>query len=693
MRHLVSIGCAVVFLARAFAAMGQATPAPPTISGITFSPAAIAAGGTSQMRISFGNTNAVAAVLTQTLNDVLPAGMTVAAGAAGGTCTTQLVGATTGSGTVTYGADASIPAGGCSITVNVTARTTTAKTDYTNTIPAGALQTTLGANPAGASGTLTVQSTVAVPNVVGMSQAAAANALQAAGLILGTVSHSPGPSGIPYNAIYSQVPAAGATVTSGSAVAINISTGPGNAANPNAPLTSVPNFINPAQLSVAAAFERVCNELQTPGATLTAAQANMLANCTAIIGTHGGGVDASGMQDTLSAISGRQSIAQQRTGVQFSGAQFTNIGARLAQLRQGVGGLSFAGLDLGGSSASGVGELLALLSDMTGIKGISSLIGGGSGDDDSAVVPSRWGFFLNGTIRRGSQDGSIYENGFDFRSNGMTVGADYRLRDDLVLGIAYGHSNGNTTFTDGTGRLDSRGNSVSLYGTYYADELYVDAIGTFGHIAYDAARTTSWSINPDSTQIPTNCVAAECSTNMTGTTGARQLAFGTNVGYGFHIRGLTFGPDAALDYTRVDVNGFVENDVSQSGMALAFGKQTGESLQLKAGGHLSYAVNTRFAVILPHARAHYVHEFKDEQRAVTAHFVEDPGADTSNGAVSNFVIFTDRPDRGYFDWAAGLSAQFPFGISAFADYNSIAGENNIHTHEFAFGIRLQRLMN
>jgi uncharacterized protein YhjY with autotransporter beta-barrel domain len=687
---LAIIGCAVILLARTFAAMGQVAT-PPTVSGITFAPAAIAAGGTSQMRISFGNTNAVAAVLTQTLTDVLPAGMTVAAGGAGGTCTTQLVGATTGSGTVTYGGDAAIPAGGCSITVNVTARTTAPKTDYTNTIPAGALQTTLGANPAGASGTLTVQSTVSVPNVVGMSQAAAASALQAAGLVLGTVSHSPGPSGVPYNAIYSQNPAAGTTTTSGSAIAINISTGPGNATNPNAPLTSVPNFINPAQLSIAAAFERVCNELQSPGVTLSAQQENLLANCNTIIGTHGGGVDASGMQDTLSAISGRQSIAQQRTGVQFSGTQFTNIGARLAQLRQGIGGLSFAGLDLGGANASGAGELLALLKDMTGFKGLSSLTGGSSGD--SAVVPSRWGFFINGSFRRGSQDGSIYENGFDFRNNGVTAGADYRLRDDLVIGLAYGHSSGDTLFTDGTGRLNSRGNSISLYGTYYAGDLYVDAIGTFGHIGYDATRTTSWSINPNSTQIPTNCVGNECYTDMSGSTAARQLAFGTNVGYGFHYRGLTFGPDAALDYTRVDVNAFVEGDPSQSGMALAFGKQTGESLLLKAGGHLSYAINTSFAVILPQARAHYVHEFKDDQRAVTVHFVDDPSADTSSGPISNFVIFTDQPDRGYFDWAVGLSAQFPFGISAFADYSSLAGESNVRTHELAVGIRLQRLVN
>lgn len=694
LRKLAILVCATLLLARSFVVMGQAAPTPPTISGITFSPTAIASGGTSQMTIAFGNANAIAATLVQTLTDTLPAGMTVATAGATGTCTTGAVGAAAGSGAVTYAADANIPAGGCSITVTVTARSGTAKTDYTNTIPAGALQTTLGNNPAGASGTLTVQQTVVVPNVVGMSQAAAAGALQAAGLIVGAVGHAPA-TNVPYNAIFSQNPGAGASVAAGSAVAINISTGAGNATNPNSPLTSVPNFIDPAQMSIAAALERVCNELHTPGMTLTALQQNLLANCDAIIGTHGGGVDPSGMKDTLNALSGKQSIAQQRTGVQFSGQQFSNIGARLAQLRAGVGGLSFSGLDLGMPTANGVGEFLAMLGDVTGIHGLSGLthlVGGSGGDDSSAVTPSRWGFFINGSLRGGSQDASIYETGFDFRNSGFTAGADYRLRDDVVVGLAYGHSNGNTIFTDGTGRLDSRGNSISLYGTYYHDELYVDAIGTFGHVGYGATRKTAWSIDQNSTSSPTNCVGTECTIDMTGSTGARQLAFGTNVGYGFHYRALTFGPDAALNYTRLDVNAFTEGDPTDTGMALAFARQTGESLLLKAGGHLSYAINTRFAVLLPDARAHFVHEFKDDQRAVAAHFVDDPSAGTSNTPISDFVIFTDRPQRNYFDWAAGISAQFPYGISAFVDYNAVAGENYIHTHEFAFGVRLQRLI-
>jgi len=121
---------------------------------------------------------------------------------------------------------------------------------------------------------------------------------------------------------------------------------------------------------------------------------------------------------------------------------------------------------------------------------------------------------------------------------------------------------------------------------------------------------------------------------------------------------------------------------------LTYGQDTGESLLAKAGGHLSYAIKMPFGVILPEARAHYVHEFKNDQRALSVHFSADPDANTPSGPVSNFVVFTDPPDRSYFDWAAGVSAQFAFGISAFVDYNAISSSDQ-RVHEFAIGLRIE----
>jgi len=676
----------------------MAQTATPTVSSITFAPASIASGKTSLLTITLTNPSANAATLTAPLNDTLPAGLTIANPTGlGGTCTTAALTATAGGRTVSYAAGAAIPAGHCTIQVNVTG-TSTAHNYYTDTIPGGTLQTTAGNYMAAARGSLTVYSNVSVPNVVGLSQTAAAAALQAAGLLLGTVTKSPGPATIPYNSVSHQNPPAGTALAAGSPVSVIISTGKGLATNPNEPLTSVPNFVAPYQLTEAAALERVCAALQSADpSTLSAGQHNLLSNCNAIIGTHGGGVDGAGLKNTLDALSGKQTTAQERTGLQFAGAQFTNVGARLAQLRQGVTGASFSGLDLGLPAGNGLGQLFAALEDASGGSAwghapsatpAANSRGGGAGDPGSISETSRLGFFINGSLRRGSQDTTPYETPFDFKSNSVTAGVDYRFRQDLILGLAIGHSSGSTDFTDGSGRLDSRSNAVSLYGTYYKQAFYLDVIGTFSHLSYDAARTTSYSINANTPDIPTNCSGADCSVDTTGSTSAQQLAFSTNVGYSFNQGAFTFGPDIAIDYTHIKVNGFEENDPDESGLSLIFGQDIGESLLAKFGGHLSYAIKTPYAVILPEARAHYVHEFKNDQRALSVRFADDPDANTPTGPVGNFVVFTDQPDRGYFDYAAGVSAQFAFGISAYADYNAIDSSDQ-RVHEFAFGVRVE----
>ena len=671
--------------------------APPTVSQINFAPATIQSGATSRLIVTLGNPNAAPATLTAALTDTLPAGLTVANPAAvGGSCTGAIT-AAPGGRAVSLAAGGTIPAGGatpatCTIQVNVTGTSTTHTTYYTDSIAAGALQTDLGNSPTSASGTLTVQAAAVVPNVVGLSQSAAANVLQAAGLTLGAVTKGAGPANIPYNSVFSQAPAAGAVAAPGSAVAVNISTGAGLASNPNQPLTSVPNFVAPYQQSEAAALERVCAALgSTDPASLSPAQRNLFANCTAIIGTHGGGVDSAGLKQTLDAIGGKQTTAQQRTGVQFAGAQFTNIGTRLAQLRQGVSGGSFAGLDTGIPAGNGLGQLFAALKDAAGYRGNSepsTLAGGGAGDPDTISASNRLSYFINGTLRRGSQDTTTYETPFNFRSTSVTAGVDYRFTDHLIFGLAIGHSSGSTQFSDGSGRLDSRSNLASLYGTYYNQAFYLDLIGTFGHISYDAARTTSFSINSATPDVPTNCTGTACSVDTTGATGAKQYAASGNVGYSFNQGGLTWGPDIAVNYTRIKVNGFTENDPNVSGMSLVFGADTGESVLAKAGGHLSYAIKTPFAVILPQARAHYVHEFKNDQHSLSVHFSADPEASSPSGPVSNFVVFTDSPTRSYYDWAAGVSAQFAFGISAFADYNAVTSSVQ-RVHEFALGLRIE----
>ncbi|MBL8258439.1 MAG: PASTA domain-containing protein [Candidatus Competibacteraceae bacterium] len=79
---------------------------------------------------------------------------------------------------------------------------------------------------------------VTVPNVVGQSQSAASATLQTVGLTVGNIAQQPS-STVPAGSVISQNPAAGASVASGSAVALAVSSGP-------APVT-VPNVVGQSQ--------------------------------------------------------------------------------------------------------------------------------------------------------------------------------------------------------------------------------------------------------------------------------------------------------------------------------------------------------------------------------------------------------------------------------------------------------------
>ena len=130
---------------------------PPTVAK-QFVPVSIASGNTSTLTIVLGNTNATPVTLTADLVDTLPTvpGNIVVAPApniTGSTCAQGNIVAVAGAGTVNYKNNATIPAGGCTIVVDVTG---TVVGNYNNFIAAGDLKTSTGNNPQPASANLTI---------------------------------------------------------------------------------------------------------------------------------------------------------------------------------------------------------------------------------------------------------------------------------------------------------------------------------------------------------------------------------------------------------------------------------------------------------------------------------------------------------------------------------------------------------
>ena len=338
--------------------------------------------------------------------------------------------------------------------------------------------------------------------------------------------------------------------------------------------------------------------------------------------------------------------------------QSTNIGLRLAALRRGgSGGVSISGLSLNVAGQSvPLGAVTSLM---------PSGPGGGASADPSKVL-SGLGIFLNGQGSFGDQEGTTREPGFKFHTAGLTLGTDYRLTENVVLGAAAGYLRTDADLDQAGGRVKMSGYSLSAFGTYYvADTFYVDAIATYGWNDFGVTRNVSFG---------------DLSSTAKSDPDGNQLAVSVSGGYNFNLGPLTVGPTAKVNYIHVRIDGFHERGADI--FNLRVNSQRVESLATDLGVQLSYAISMPWGVLSPLARAEWEHEFKGGNRLITGSLVADPQR-TLFGAPTN------SPDRDYVNLAAGVTATLPRGVSAFAHYETVLGRTHVTNHSFTAGLRFQ----
>jgi outer membrane lipase/esterase len=356
-----------------------------------------------------------------------------------------------------------------------------------------------------------------------------------------------------------------------------------------------------------------------------------------------------------------QALAQTTLAISIANQQFRNVKNRLMLLRRGLG----SGLDVSGLNQQSTNSFLP--ASLSGLSRRPS--GGASGDKDSPF--DRLGAFVNGNFGVGDKDGTDRELGFEYDSQGVTAGVDYRFTDNFVLGGTFGYNAIKSDFDASRGNLDLDGYSFSLYSTYYNDDFYLDTVLSGGWNEYDSRRNI---------QLP--------GFNQTalGDTRGNDYSFNVTGGYDFHQQGLTYGPYGRVSYQNVQIDGYQENASNPGstgfGAVTSIDKQNAVSLQTALGGQLSYAISTSFGVLMPTARAEWVHEFHDGSRPVNWKLSNIPTQTT-------IVNVSDGADRNFGNLGAGLSATFTHGASAFLFYEAMVGRDHISEHSINAGVRAE----
>lgn len=353
--------------------------------------------------------------------------------------------------------------------------------------------------------------------------------------------------------------------------------------------------------------------------------------------------------------------AQETVAVELMNVQFQNIGARLAALRAGGAGISTKGLALHSNGRTLPGEAFEALF-------AAAATGGGASADPPQEI-SRLGVFINGSISFGDKDGSDQEGGFDFDSQGVTAGVDYRFTDSLLFGVAFGVAFSDVENDGGAGTTDVTGYTVSVYGNHYVTEnFFIDGMASFTWSSIDSQRNITIVTTTTGTQTEV----------ASGDTDGRQYAFSVGAGYDFTSGAWTFGPYARAAYMDGDIDGYTESGAPLFG--LAFSDQDFDSLQSTLGGQVSYAIATTWGTVVPQVRIEWGHEFENDRRNIVAQFIAEPVPISTP---------TEDPDRNFFSLGLGLSAFFGERTSAFVDYSTALGLRDTTSHTLTAGLRLQ----
>jgi outer membrane autotransporter protein len=379
------------------------------------------------------------------------------------------------------------------------------------------------------------------------------------------------------------------------------------------------------------------------------------------------GLNKAELQSALQNIAGEEASASGSLATEASSGQAANISKRLSALLSKSSSLQLSAVNIFGADA-----LYTLSED-----DLRQLTGGASAGEGD-LLSSPWSVFVNTDLGVGEKDATAEEDSFSYDSLGVTAGADYRVNDQVVLGLAVGINSSKADFDKvdkvSGGSMDAKASSFSTYGLFYKENYFYDAILTLGKGSFEMDRKIVIGSN--------SAVADNDGADRTASSDTDSTQISYSVGGGTEIikGAVTYAPFVRVQYLRVKVDDFEETGAK--GLNLSVSEQTITSTTSTLGLRVSKVKNTSFGVVIPQVHVQWIHEYQDKSRDITTIYVNDPRQ-------NELLAVSDASDPDYFSLGAGLSAVFKGGTQAFVDIRSIVGMKDFSETAVTIGARFE----
>jgi outer membrane autotransporter protein len=270
-----------------------------------------------------------------------------------------------------------------------------------------------------------------------------------------------------------------------------------------------------------------------------------------------------------------------------------------------------------------------------------------------AQASQSWDVWLQGFGSFGHLDGDGNALGGTFNNSGLNGGLDYRLRPEMLIGLALGYSYDDAS----VGGPGEDGNvsafQIAGYGGYVNGPWHLDGIFSYGFLSTDTKR-----------YINVGSIHQEAKASYDG----GVLSLSGEGGYAFEAGRFTIEPTLGLDYTHLSQDSFNETGIATDGhnYGLNVHSVDMDSFRTALGARLSAQFGrTNGVQFIPELRAGWEHEFMDKTADVTARFI---------GGSGDFIVRGVELGADSAALGAGLTVAFNKAIQASVNYDARLNE-------------------
>jgi outer membrane autotransporter protein len=263
------------------------------------------------------------------------------------------------------------------------------------------------------------------------------------------------------------------------------------------------------------------------------------------------------------------------------------------------------------------------------------------------------GSFLGGS--RADAPGLL---GFDYDSASATVGLEYNVSRNLILGLAANYTSSDADVNGGA-TVDASAVQGAIYLAYATRHSFLDLLAAYG--SHDLALTRPGLPDP-----------------IYGSTGGHALALAARTGYLFDFGAVRAGPIAGLTYVFSRIDGYTET--GDPSLTLTVSSLTLDSLTGSVGIRFLAPFRAGNNLVVPYLNVTLEHRFGDLDRVLTASLTSAPALPP---ILSSFAAF-DARDFGKIE--GGLTLELGPELSATLSGASTFGRDESYDARISGGL-------